>query len=123
MRISNELTDEAVMAELGARLRRRRLQQRDLTQARLAAEAGVSTATVARIEAGQSVQLTSLIRVLRQMEMLDALERLVPPPTPSPIERLARSGRERQRARSTQADAPATPEHRGWSWGDDGRDS
>lgn len=123
MKITTELTDEAVMAELGGRLRRWRLQQRDLTQARLATEAGVSTATVARIEAGESVQLTSLIRVLRHLGMLDALERLVPPPTPSPIERLMRSGRERQRARSTQKDEPTTPEDRRWSWGDEDRDS
>ena len=61
MRISSELSDEAVLAELGVRLRQARLNDGQLTQQRLAEEAGVSTATVARIEAGQSTQGTSLV--------------------------------------------------------------
>lgn len=56
-----ETTDAAVLAELGDRLSRRRL-QRNLTQAQLAREAGVSKRTVIRLERGESSQVTNLIR-------------------------------------------------------------
>ncbi|HKH78614.1 MAG TPA: helix-turn-helix transcriptional regulator, partial [Solirubrobacteraceae bacterium] len=85
MKIENDLTDESVLSELGARLERVRL-ERNLTQRELAARAGVAYKAIQRIEAGESVKLTSLIRVLRGLELLDALDQLVPEPTPSPIE-------------------------------------
>ena len=64
MRISSRNTDEAILQELGQRVARSRL-NRNLTQARLADEAGVSKRTVERIEAGYSTQLSNLIRVFR----------------------------------------------------------
>ena len=59
-------TDEQLLAELGRRLARCRLDM-DATQAALAFEAGISKRTLERIEAGASVQTTSLIRVLRAL--------------------------------------------------------
>lgn len=53
MLIGSQLTDEALLAELGRRLKAMRLERGDLTQEQLGLEAGVSTATVARIEAIQ----------------------------------------------------------------------
>lgn len=117
MQITRELTDEAVLVELGERLRRVRLQRGELTQEQLAEEAGISTATVARIEAGQSAQSTSLIRMLRQLELLDGLERLVPEPAPSPIELLERNERPRQRVRRRQPPPAGSVEP--WRWGDE----
>src|SRR5256885_5069911 len=64
MKLTTEMTDAAVLEELGARLHRRRIDA-DLTQAQLAEEAGVSKRTVERIEAGHSTDLAMLIRVLR----------------------------------------------------------
>ena len=49
MQITNQLTDNAVLAELGRRLARTRL-QRNMPQEALAKEAGVSVPTVQRIE-------------------------------------------------------------------------
>ena len=51
MKISRELTDDAVLAELGERLAHRRIQQ-GLTQATLSRQAGVSRSTVDRLERG-----------------------------------------------------------------------
>lgn len=116
MRITNQTTDAALLAELGSRLRRARL-ERNLTQELLAEEAGVSTPTVNRIESGEPAQFTSVVRILRQLGLLEALDRLVPEPLPSPIDRLKRRGRERQRARpkgSREADGEGGP----WRWGD-----
>lgn len=99
MQIGPMLTDAAVLGELGRRLKRTRL-QRNLTQRRLAEEAGVSLATIRNLEDGKPSQLVTLIRVLRVLGMLGGLERAVPEPPPSPIEELRLRGRERRRASS-----------------------
>jgi transcriptional regulator with XRE-family HTH domain len=130
MKINTELTDEAVLVELGARLERTRL-ERNLSQRELGVEAGVERKAIQRIEAGQPVQITSFIRVLRALGMLDALDRLVPEPTPSPIQLLELSGRSRQRASGARrraaarkrSDATASPAAQepasSWHWGDE----
>ncbi len=99
MKIEASLNDNAVLEELGKRLARTRL-ERNLSQERLAIEAGVSKATIERLEAGEPVKSTSLIRVLRSLGRLEALDQLLPEPLPSPIERIRLQGRRRQRARS-----------------------
>ncbi len=112
--IRNELTDEAVLSELAARIKRHRL-QRNITQADLAHEAGISTPTMQRLEAGATVQLISLLRVLRALQMLDRLDALVPRPLASPMELLERAGQQRQRA-SKPAESDVAP---AWTWGDE----
>lgn len=52
MRIGKDTTDEAVLRELGRRLAQVRL-GKNLTQAQLAAKAGVSKRTVERLEVGE----------------------------------------------------------------------
>jgi len=99
MNITPLLTDEAVLDELGQRLKQTRL-QRNLTQRHLAEEAGVSLATVRSLEDGKPSQLVTLIRVLRVLGWLGGLGRAVPEPPPSPIEELRLRGRERRRASS-----------------------
>lgn len=118
MRITPQHTDEVVLAELGARLARTRL-ERNLTQEQLATEAGVGRATVERIEAGQSTKVASVIRVLRVLGLLEGLDRLVPEPTPSPLERLKLRGKQRRRATGARASRPRTEEPGPWRWGDD----
>jgi transcriptional regulator with XRE-family HTH domain len=111
-------SDGAVLGELGERLRAARL-ARNLTQQRLAEEAGVGRMTVQRLEEGGSASLTSLIRILRALGELDGLGRLLPPAGPSPLEEARRQGRRRQRARST-GKPPAEPGKGPWRWGDEG---
>jgi transcriptional regulator with XRE-family HTH domain len=122
MKIDPELADEAVLAELGRRLARTRL-ERNLTQAELGQEAGVGLATVQRLEDGQSARLSSLIRVLRVLGLLDALELLIPEPTPSPIERLKLQGKQRQRAAHPRSEDTPASESKPWAWGDEGSDA
>ncbi len=115
MRISEENTDAAVLAELGQRLARTRL-ERNITQQDLAIEAGVSKSTLERMESGAETRLSSVIRVLRVLGLLDRLDQLVPEPLPSPIERLKLQGRRRRRAASAAKvdDIPSTT----WTWDD-----
>ena len=119
MRISAQKTDSAVLEELGARLRSARL-ERNLSQAALAEAAGIGRVTLQRIEEGTTgSSLPSLIRILRALDLSDGLDRLVPEPTPSPVEEVRRRAQERKRAgspRSPRGDSPPGQ----WRWGDEG---
>jgi len=115
MEINASLSDAAILEALGERLARRRLDLQ-LTQAAAAEQAGVSKRTVERMEAGASVQLSSLIRVLRVLDLIDGLERLAPPAGPRPMDLLQLKGKARRRAPATSADE--TPSGGEWTWGD-----
>ena len=109
-------SDTACLQELAARLSRLRL-NRNQTQAALAREAGVSLRTVVRMEQGESVQLTNLLRVLRVLGLLENLEMLIPAPAESPLQQLKTQGRLRRRA-SSSAPADAVVQD-AWSWGEE----
>lgn len=114
MKITDKLKDDAVLAELGDRLARRRIDV-GLTQADAAERAGISTRTVSRIESGQSAQLSSWIRLLRALDRLDELDVLARQPDVSPMELLRD-----QRKRRKRASASRTTRDSDWTWGDDG---
>lgn len=117
MEIDPNGSDALVLGELGRRLARTRL-ERNLSQQQLAHEAGVSKTTIERLEAGEPIKSTSLVRALRALGLLDALNRLIPEPLPSPVERLRLQGRQRRRARGSRREIP--PEDaRPWRWGDE----
>ena len=109
------MTDLAVLARLGDRLTRHRL-ARNLTQAQLAREAGVSKRTLLRIEGGESTQFTNLIRVIRALGLLGNLDAFVPAPTPSPMEQLHLRGKSRKRATPRRAEVEPNDK---WTWGDE----
>lgn len=116
MKISRDLSDRAILRELGGRLARHRL-NRNLAQAALAAQAGVSTPTVQRIEQGKSAQASNLIRILRALRLLNHLDTLVPEPPVSPIQQAKLRGKVRQRASSPSSGIrESSPE---WRWEDD----
>ncbi len=92
-----QLSEPEILAEIGRRLRRYRLQQ-NLTQTGLARDAGVSARTLRNVENGSDTQLVTLLRILRALGRLDALDAFLPRPGVSPMELLRAGGRERQRA-------------------------
>jgi len=115
MKIHAQLTDQSVLEELGARLASTRL-SRNLTQASLAEQAGVSKRTVERLESGEvATQLSGLLRVCRVLGLVEHFESLIPEAVASPMEQLKRQGAKRQRAsgRKTAANAPKQ-----WTWGE-----
>ena len=114
-----EAGDAAILIELGQRLSRRRI-DRNLTQAGLAKEAGISKRTLERMEAGGATQTTNLVRVLRVLDLLAGLHQLVPEAGPSPLALLKAKGKERQRASSPRrASRVAEPPATEWTWGDE----
>ena len=115
MKITKQATDGVVLNELGKRLARIRL-DRNLTQAQLATQAGVSKRTVERLEAGTvGTQLSGFIRVCRALDVIERFDLLVPEPVPSPVEQLKMAGRKRQRASTSKT---AEPSAKKWQWGD-----
>jgi len=115
MKITDSLADEAILAELGERITRRRLALQ-LTQAALAEEAGVAKRTLERVEAGETAQMSTIIRIFRVLDFLPALDQALPESKPGPLEVMKRKGKERQRA-SSQNRQPAA--QKPWTWGDE----
>jgi transcriptional regulator with XRE-family HTH domain len=115
MKLTKDLSDDAVLKEIGNRITQYRLNQ-DKTQVALAQEAGVSSRTIARIEQGDSVQASSIIRVLRALQLAENLDTLIPEPAVSPIQQIKMQGKQRQRA-SSKSVKPTR--EASWSWGDE----
>jgi len=92
-----DTSDDEVLAELGRRLRRERLNN-NLTRAALADQVGLSQDTVRNAETGRNVSLGSLIRILRGLNRLDQVQDLLAESGPSPVALARERGRLRQRA-------------------------
>jgi transcriptional regulator with XRE-family HTH domain len=120
MRLDDLITTNAVVAELGRRFERARLQQ-NLTQAELALAAGVGEATLRRFESGHSIQLTTLVKLLKAMGLLDGLETVLPEETVDPIAELER-WRGRRRASGARTREDGNRQRSAWRWGDERED-
>lgn len=112
------MTDDAILLEAGQRLARQRVDMQ-LTQAALAEQAGVSKRTVERIEAGESAQFSSLIRILRVLGLLSGLDAFLPETGPRPMDMLRLQGKTRQRASSPRKTVEGVREEPLWRWGDE----
>ena len=110
------LTDQAVLDDIGERLAQRRIES-DLTQAELARQAGVGRSTVERMEAGHSTQMSSFIRVMRVLNLLEQFFDRFPKPGLSPLPLVKSQRKLRQRASSKRR--PAQEPDREWVWDDD----
>ena len=90
---------------------------RNVTQADLAREAGVSERTMRRMEKGEGASLDTFIRVVSVLGLQQNLAGLLPDPAVRPVDRVRRGVTERQRARpSASPEGPETT----WTWGDEG---
>lgn len=117
MQTTNLLTDQAVLEELGRRLAKHRL-MRNKSQAKFAEECGLGRRTIQYAEAGRSIQVESLICILRSLNLLDTLEALLPDPGIQPMDMLKLKKKERKRVAKKRGDQqPQSAE--GWQWGDD----
>ncbi len=114
MKIERQMSDDIILEELGRRIVRRRLDF-GFTQAELAEEAGISKRTVERIESGASAQVSTLIRLLRVLDLVDGLNALIQEADIRPMEMLKLKGASRKRASSSRKKATSGK----WHWGDD----
>ena len=91
------MSDQAILEEIGARLKKRRL-DRNLTQQEVADRAGLTRTTIGEFERGASSSMLTLIRILRVLGALEELESFLPDTGPSPLQLAKLQGRQRQRA-------------------------
>ena len=107
-------SSEQIESALGERIEAIRL-QRNMTQQRLAEEAGISRSTVTRLgQAGKGISLDSFIRILKALQLADNLKTLLPEPDISPLDMLEHEDRPmRQRARQS------SKAQKRWTWDDD----
>jgi transcriptional regulator with XRE-family HTH domain len=120
MKLQDLQRDDAVLVELGRRLAQWRIDG-GMTQAALAKRAGVGKRTLERVEAGETTQAGTLIRLIRALGLLARLDGLFPEPEVRP-RLVVKEGRERRRRAprkkpggSGEAGAAAGP----WRWGDE----
>lgn len=96
----NNLTDDAICAVIGLRIKTERLRL-NLTQAHVAKQAKLSVRTYKRFEATGNSSLPTFVAVLRVLSRLRLLEVALPAPTLPPKETLVdKIERIRKRARN-----------------------
>ena len=105
---------EQIEADLCKKLENIRL-ARNITQASLADQAGVSLRTIRRLEKGLGVSLDTFIRVLTALGVQQNLGTFLPDPSIRPIDRVNLGGSERKRASSRKKPIKKTA----WVWGDE----
>ena len=116
-------SNEQIETELGRRIKRERVAQ-GLNQTELAERAGVVRRTVSSVERGEGASLTTFIALLRGLDAIRELERILPDPGPSPIALTEGTPRvkerkypykPRQKKNGDDPDVAKTP----WKWGDE----
>ena len=83
MKIDYLSPDHTISIELGQRLARVRKQQ-GFTQSELAEESGLGVATLRRIEAGQSGQMDSWVKIMKALQMTASIDAFIPEHFDSP---------------------------------------
>ena len=110
MNFSDAKSDAATLRELGNRIAQYRL-NRNLTQSALATEAGVSKRTIERIEAGSSIQLSTMLQVLRVFKLLEPFGLALS------AEKAAAPTKNKSTSERVENPLPAEPASKSHSWG------
>lgn len=90
------LSDPEILVEFGSRIRLVRI-EKNLTQQMLAERSGLNRSTIRDLENGGSVNLMSLMQLLRSLELLHRLDLFLPGSSQSPV--LAKLQAERKRVK------------------------
>ena len=100
------MSDNAIIGAIGEFIKQKRLQE-NKSQALLAKEAGLNRSTLVQIENGGSITLSSLIQILRVLNLLHLLDIFTIEDKISPIEyaRLKEKKRLRAGKKSTESNS------------------
>ncbi|MCG8374552.1 MAG: helix-turn-helix domain-containing protein [Balneolales bacterium] len=104
------MSDKALIKTIGAFIQYHRLNQ-NRSQSEVANAAGISRSTLSLLERGEKVSLSSLIQVLRVLDLLYIMDVFHVRDEISPIEYAKLQKNKRQRARSKNSN---TNEDLGW---------
>lgn len=91
-------SDAALLKQIGSFIKQHRLDQ-NKTQETLSKAAGISRSTLSLLERGETVNLDTLIRVLRVLDQLEVMDVFVVHQTISPLLLLKMEKQKRKRAR------------------------
>lgn len=105
---------DQLIASIGESIAHFRL-ARNLTQATLASEAGISLSTLKRLEHGDNPTLDSVVRVFQALGLGDNLAILIPDASVRPLERAATQGKQ-QRKRARPKEPKSTDAIEPWTW-------
>ena len=98
-----KMSDVTIVENLGKFIKHIRIQQ-NITQVQLAKMAGLNRWTIGQIENGESITLTSLIQILRALDVLYVLDDFEIIDEIDPIEYAKLQEKKRKRARTKQVD-------------------
>lgn len=107
-------SSDAVMQALFERIEEIRL-SRNVSQAALAKEAGVSRSTMTRLAQGHGISVDSFVRIMLALGLAEHLAALLPNPNVRPVERVRLDGAERRRA------SPESKASGDWTWKDEAK--
>jgi len=108
------MSDPAIVAELGTRLKQIRLQQ-NLSQEKLAEKAGLSRSAISEMENGKAAtSLLTIVQVLRVLDHLNLLDNWQSAEPLNPLQMVKFTGAKRLRA--TKKTRKLTKEEIEWEW-------
>ncbi len=113
MVINDNLFSNAILKEISTRFRDYRVDY-PLTQKELADLSGVSVRSISRFEAGEDINLSNFIKLVRAVGLTDNLDCLIPDGTIRPSY-LLRESKPRYRATPINKRGSKTE----WKWGDE----
>lgn len=113
MDITNFLSDELILNEIGNRFLKKRLEQ-NISQKEMAEKCGVSLSTVIRFEKGASIQLESFIKLLKGLNCAENLNLTIGKTVDSPIQLIKNKKIKQRVSKSIKTQAENT-----WKWGDE----
>ena len=96
MKITNGMTNQMVLKEIGTRLQNYRLDM-NMKQSELSKKSGVSVATIRRLESGEDVGLSKVVSILLAMGLSSNLDFIIPEEIVNPID-VSSLGHTRKRA-------------------------
>ena len=96
MKITNGMTNQIILKEIGTRLQNYRLDM-NMKQSELSKKSGVSVATIRRLESGEDVGLSKVVSILLAMGLSSNLDFIIPEEIVNPID-VSSLGHTRKRA-------------------------
>jgi transcriptional regulator with XRE-family HTH domain len=103
------MSDKSIIETIGNYIKHQRLNQ-NKTQANIAEDAGINRWTISQVEKGEAISLTSLIQILRALDLLHVFNLFKIETQISPIELAKLEKQQRQRARNSNSNTQSESE-------------
>lgn len=111
-----QATSQQIISALCERVKEIRL-ARNISQLQLSKDAGVSRATIERMENGADISLGTFVRILIALDVQSGLQIALPDMSIRPVERVQMMGKERKRSFPRKK---KTNKNKPWIWNEKG---